>query len=255
MVDARPGMGYNAHMQGDVGAAGGRQSGLAAMDADQLLQRFTRCLVHNMSNPLAAILGCGQLLERMLQDGEPVDAGQCRAYVSMILSETEKCARALERLALLARPPELRPIPTDLHELIQRALDAFEVPDGISFALEREAWDPTVIADPELTCHVLVNLLQNAAEAMPEGGTITVRTENCHEGEKWVRLVVADEGPGIAPDLLPRITDPFFTTRQRHNGIGLTLCAQFISRQNGRLRIENGSPTGVRAIVVLPQED
>lgn len=247
-------MGYNAHMQGDVGAAGDRRSGLAAMDADQLLQRFTRCLVHNMSNPLAAILGCGQLLERMLEEGEPVPADQCRVYVGMLLSEAEKCARALDRLALLARPPELRPIPTDLHELIQRALDLFQVPEGISLALEREAWEPTANIDPELTRHVLVNLLQNAAEAMPEGGTITIRTENSREGEKWVRLVVADEGSGIAPDILPRITEPFFSTRQRQNGIGLTLCAQFVSRQNGHLRIENGSPTGVRAIVDLPQE-
>lgn len=240
-------------MQGDPGAAGDTRSGLDAMDAGQVLQRFTRCLVHNMSNPMAAILGCGQLLERLLQRGEPVDAAQCQVYVGMILSETEKCSRALDRLAMLARPPEPRPVPVDAHDLVQRALEAFPIPEGICVAIERQAWEPTVVADPELMGRVLTNLFQNAAEAMPEGGTITVRSENRDDGGRWVRLTVSDEGPGIAADVLPQATEPFFSTRQRHNGIGLTLCVQLLGRQGGRLTLEGEPAGGARAVVDLPQ--
>ncbi|NLC55845.1 MAG: HAMP domain-containing histidine kinase [Armatimonadetes bacterium] len=222
----------------------------ATLESEELLQRFTRRVIHNVSNPLAAILGCSQLLERLLQRRADGDLEQCQAYVTMIQSEAQRCSRMMDGLVLLARPPLPQPTTVNVHDVITGAIRAFECPEAVRIALEPGATAPVVRADPDHLDKVLRQLFQNAVEAMPQGGAITVRTASDAE---WLRLVVEDTGPGIPTELLPRVLEPFFSTRQGHNGVGLPVCARLIASQGGTLQVTSPPGGGVCVLLELPR--
>jgi len=251
-IDACARFGYNASMSVPCSSANGSQTTEGSLDVGYLLQRFASCLVHNVSNPLAAIVGCSQLLDRLLQNGEAVDVARCRSYAEIIDSEAQRCSRMLDRLAFLARPPAPRYADVDAHDVLHSALAAFACPEGIETVMECRAARSAVCADADLLVQALLALLENAGEAMPDGGKIAIGSDNPPGGENCVRLVVSDTGPGIAPEDLPHVAEPFFSTRQGHNGIGLTICRQLVESHGGRLTLRNTAPGSAEAIIELP---
>ncbi len=238
-------------MQTDGFAAGGSEPRWGPPEGELLFQRFARRLIHNLNNPLAGILGCAQLLDRALQRPEGLDAARCRGYVEMIQGEALACSRALQTLALVVRPVEAGPAPADTHTIIRETLDAFSCPPGVRAQFEPGARQPVASVDRDLMAQALLFVLQNAADALPGGGTITVRTADA--GER-LRITVSDTGPGIPPDALPRVTEPFFTTRQGHNGIGLTACQRIVACHGGELTIGAAAEGGARVTIELPRQ-
>ena len=115
---------------------------------------------------------------------------------------------------------------------------------------------PPVLADKAQLELALMNLVVNARDAMPEGGTITLCADEDHEerGDRFVRLVVRDEGTGMDPDTLSRATDPFFTTKGvgKGTGLGLSMVQGMVEQCGGRLRLESEVGKGTRVEVWLP---
>jgi signal transduction histidine kinase len=120
---------------------------------------------------------------------------------------------------------------------------------------ELKASRDTVWGDPEQLKGVFLNLILNAAEAMPDGGTLRVSTENRsapHEPAQAIRVRVADEGPGVPPELRERVFEPFFSTKAEGVGFGLALAQHAVETHNGTLTLEDRAGTGAVFVVELP---
>jgi signal transduction histidine kinase len=113
------------------------------------------------------------------------------------------------------------------------------------------------MADPEQIRQVLINLITNAAESMPDGGEVRIGlSANCHDTES--RMVVArvhDQGQGVAAEVQARIFEPFFTTKENGTGLGLCIAAQIMVRHGGRLTLESSTPQGSCFAVWIPAPD
>jgi len=198
----------------------------------------------------ATLLGRAQLLLARAQD-EPMREG---------LAELEEAAwrgtDMLQRLAVLAeadRPGAIAELPAVAQEalsFVRARVRAQGAPRGRVEMAADLGPAPSVALSPIALREVVVNLVLNAVEAMPAGGTVTVRTR-AHEG--GAELVVADGGEGIAPDVRPRIFDPFFTTRPGHLGLGLTVVEAVVLHAGGRLAVHSaGAGAGTTVTAWVP---
>ena len=209
-------------------------------------------LVHEINNPLTAILGNAHLLMKEAE-GSPDN----RERLGIIIQETSRAARLLKTVQSLSRPRPVVRRPCALNEETRALLD-FTEPQrdyvGIRTVAELDAVPP-VWADCDQIRQVLLNLVQNAQQAManhPGQRVLTVRTRS--EGDR-VLVEVLDTGPGIAPDVLPRIFDAFFTTKTAGEGTGLGLWVSYdiVEQHGGRLRADNRPGGGAVFTVELPR--
>jgi len=177
-----------------------------------------------------------------------------------ILAASQRAAKITAAILAAARnrsgqfePTNLRQLVEDSLVLLERELAKYRI------AVETQLADvPEVLAQGNQLQQVLLNLLINARQAMPQGGRLLVRLE--HEpGSEMVSLVVRDTGCGIEPDKLPRIFEPYFTTKQGPDetgrggtGLGLSLCRQIIEAHQGRIRVESTVGRGTQFTIRLP---
>jgi signal transduction histidine kinase len=111
---------------------------------------------------------------------------------------------------------------------------------------------PLVHGDPNALQQVLINLLTNAGDALEVGGTISLETSRVSRDEGMVRLIVRDTGPGIAPEILPRIFDPFYTTKSDGTGLGLSISYNIVREHKGTIDVESLPGKGTIFILTFP---
>ncbi len=145
--------------------------------------------------------------------------------------------------------------PCDLNALVAEALELEAVvrqSAGIALALEVVAPLPQVVGDCRQLREVLLNLLANARQAMPKGGTITLRADHCTlRGEDAVAIEVEDTGGGISAEIIRNIFNPFFSTHPKGTGIGLSISHRIVEQHHGEIEVLNGV-AGARFIVRIP---
>jgi signal transduction histidine kinase len=124
---------------------------------------------------------------------------------------------------------------------------------SVRAAFRVEDSEAEVIIDPIMFNQAFTSIITNAAEAMPEGGTLTVTLRQSDEAGH-VELLIADTGTGIAPDVLARIPSPFVTTKTRGLGLGLTLAMRMVERFSGRLTLESAVGKGTTVTIRLPRQ-
>jgi len=204
-------------------------------------------MVHKIRNPLTAIGGFARILERRLEPDHPE-----RDAVEVIAREADRMERITRDALDLARGVTPSPAAVEVAEILEDCLlllpDALEKQGVVvvrDFAVEPlRAW-----ADMAQLKQVVLNLLHNALEAMPHGGTLTLRTG----GEPgWASFAIADTGPGIPPTIRESIFDPFFTTKPGGTGLGLTLAHRLVQANGGRLELESHAGQGSAFRVWLP---
>jgi signal transduction histidine kinase len=208
-------------------------------------------VAHEINNPLTTILGQTQLLlaDRNLPD-------DLRARLTVVAEETTRAARIVQNLLLFARhyPPERRPC--SLVQQVERilSLKGFQLQQDDIRVATRLAACPPVWADENQIQQVLLNLVQNAHQAMTRQAGERVLTLEVGADDGWARIAVMDTGEGIPPEMLPRIFDPFFTTKPPGDGSGLGLSVSYgiVAEHRGRLRAENRPGGGTAFIVELP---
>ncbi|GAB4164683.1 MAG: hypothetical protein Tsb0017_02860 [Geothermobacteraceae bacterium] len=210
--------------------------------------RLAAGIAHEINNPLAVIGYAAQLLEREL----PGEEG--RDLVERIGSEVERLRALTGGLLDFSRPeePQLKPVePVDLIEDVLRLLH-YEVRKRAIELKQRFHPVPAVMADGNKLRQVLINLLQNAMQALGQGGCIelVLRAE-----EDWILIEVADNGPGIPEPLQERIFEPFFTTKKEGEGtgLGLYLCRKILQGHGGSLELESAPGMGARFRLALPR--
>jgi PAS domain S-box-containing protein len=230
---------------------------------------------HEIRNPLTGIGNCAQVLQMRLSDHD----GN-RRLADLILQETQRLDRIIASLLGFARPGQPRMRETRIEEVVRSSLH-FEQPvyekKGIRCEMRVVGMMPTIYADPEQIQQVMVNLLRNAAAAMPDGGLLSLEvsavrrrrhmrrrlgrraTDRLHvpsDGPlaRFVRVRVADTGTGISRDALPRIFDPFFTTRSEGTGLGLSVSQTIIQEHGGYISVQSVHGKGTVFEVDLPVE-
>jgi C4-dicarboxylate-specific signal transduction histidine kinase len=211
-------------------------------------------VAHEINNPLTTILGQAHLL-----GARPDLSDYLRERLTVISEEAARAARIVQNLLVFARhyPPERRP--ASLAEVARRVIDLMEYQlqrDKIRVVTEFDRCRP-VLADENQLQQVLLNLVQNAHQAMVKHRgerTLTLRIRAVAE---HAVIEVLDTGPGIAADVLPRVFDPFFTTKPPGEGSGLGLSVSYgiVTEHGGRLRVDNRPEGGAVFAIDLPWGD
>jgi signal transduction histidine kinase len=212
-------------------------------------------VAHEIRNPLTAIKAALFIQQKKFQPGSPE-----RGDIELVEREILRLERIVNEFLLFARPadPELATIRADQPlEEVQALLTAKLAKDGIH--LVREAAAPMrVQVDPAQIKQVLINLVQNAADSMDGGGTITLRARHDRKrlanGEADVVILeVADTGKGIPPEVEARLFDPFFTTKDSGTGLGLSIASRMVEKQGGSLQYQTQLNRGTTFGIVLPE--
>jgi PAS domain S-box-containing protein len=206
-------------------------------------------LAHEIGTPLNVISATAEYLLLDARD-------DARAQLRGIVAETERISRLVRDVLSFARGSAPGKVPVPLAEAVERVASLLRYTfdrKGLRVAVELPAGLPPAHADPDGLHQVLLNLLVNAAQAVPEGGRIGVRARAADAGgEPGVLLEVHDDGPGVPPELRERILDPFFTTRADGTGLGLAVCARIVADHGGDLRVGEGPLGGASFEVLLP---
>ncbi len=211
-------------------------------------------LHHEIKNPLAALWLHVQLLEEEI-DGQAA-SGEVRSMLNVIKAEVTRVGGVLESFRDFASFDQLNRTPVDLAKLVGRQAKLIspqaEMQEiDVQVQLPEEPLPP-VNADRVRLEQVLLNLLVNAMEAMPDGGTLTLRVA-AGEDAQSARIEVADTGPGIPAEARDCIFDPYFTTKNGGTGMGLALCEKLVRQHNGRLQFHT-SENGTVFELTLPNE-
>ena len=216
-------------------------------------------VAHEINNPLAAVTTCAEAVLRGLR-GEAAlsalaDERQWNFYLEEIVRQALRCKSITRGLLDLSRQRRARREACDINALVARAVKAFEprgAERGVSFGLELDPEVGEVATDEAMLRQVLDNLLSNALDAVPEGGRVSAST--ALHGER-VAVEVADDGPGIPPELLARIFDPFFTTKEagKGSGLGLAISNTLAEAVGGALTVETRPGAGSRFRLWIPR--
>ena len=208
-------------------------------------------VAHELNNPLTAILGHAQLLERRASDDKT------KGKVKMILDEAGRASKIVRNLLTFARKHKPEQQLIDLNEVIQKTLALREYELNLSriqVNMNLAENLPIVIGDFHQLQQVLLNLITNAEQAMLETrgeGVLTIESY-CEDGRACLK--VQDNGPGIPPEIGPRIFDPFFTTKSvgKGTGLGLSICYGILSEHHGKITVESEPEQGAKFFVSLP---
>ncbi|MHB8909631.1 MAG: ATP-binding protein [Syntrophales bacterium] len=202
-----------------------------------LLEKMAPVLAHEIRNPLGSIKGAAQVLRSEAESAEQ------RNLLDVITQEVDRLNRVVTQFLDYARPysPDVRP--RSINAVIEKAMAVIEANSrsaGIDIQLELHPHLPLVPMDQEQIHQVILNIAINAIEAMPEGGTLTIRTSRItSDAGDAVGISIRDTGHGIRRETLKQIFTPFFTTKERGVGLGLAVCQRIIRSHGGRIRVKS----------------
>lgn len=205
---------------------------------------------HEINNPLMNIMSLAALIEGNVKDDE-----QASNDLKLLQKEGQRCARIVQGILSFAREnkPDYREfdisqLVEDTLHLLQHRLESAEI--SVVTDLKHELY---MIGDSSQLQQVLVNIILNAVQASPTGGSIHIRT---YQDIDYVAVEIIDTGAGIQADDINKVFDPFFTTKSEGEGTGLGLSVSYgiVKRHGGTIHIENNETTGLRVVIMLPFE-
>jgi two-component system nitrogen regulation sensor histidine kinase NtrY len=215
-------------------------------------REVARRLAHEIKNPLTPIQLSAERLRRHFSDAPPAVQALVEECTRTIVGEVESLKGLVDEFSQFARMPAPRAVPTNLQALVTETLALYH---GIFAEVRIEsrfAPDvPLVRLDPEQIRRVIINLVDNAIEAMGRRGTIVLETGR-DTAAAVVRLVVADDGPGIPLAERDKLFLPYYSTKQRGSGLGLAIVRRIIAEHGGSIEVSDNEPRGTRFTVELP---
>ncbi len=215
-----------------------------------MVGRLLASVSHELNNPLQAIQNALFLIKE-----EEKLSSQGLQDMEIVLSETERLSILLERLRTTFHPTRTEDFQDmELNQIVENIISLTATHmrhKEISLQFFPDPDLPTISAIPGQIRQVVLNLFMNAVEAMQPGGNLSVQTQLI-PSEDRVLLSVSDTGPGIDPEILPHIFEPFFTNKETGTGLGLTITNDIIRQHNGAISAENNPQGGALFKVWLP---
>ncbi len=214
-------------------------------------------VAHEINNPLAGILTYAKLVKRWAQRGistepEKTEASEC---LDLIANESKRCGDLVRNLLTFSRRSPIHMENTDLNAVIERVVKLTKhrtEMQGVQVQVSADSSLPSAYCDASQIEQVLLALVMNAIDAMPHGGNLWISSQLV-EGQE-VELTVRDDGMGIPPELLPKIFEPFTTTKEVGKGIGLgcAISKGIVERHGGRIELKSDLGVGTTFRVYLP---
>jgi two-component system, NtrC family, nitrogen regulation sensor histidine kinase NtrY len=215
-------------------------------------REVARRLAHEIKNPLTPIQLCAERLRRHFSAAPEQTRSLVDECTATIVGEVESLKGLVDEFSQFARMPAPRATPTDLHALLSDALSLYS---GIFAQVDLHPRFapalPKVAVDPEQMRRVIINVVDNAIEAMDQRGTIEIETH--HEPvNSLVRIVIADNGPGIPAAERDKLFLPYYSTKQRGSGLGLAIVRRIVAEHGGSIDVTDNVPRGTRFAIELP---
>lgn len=215
-------------------------------------------LAHEVKNPLAGIKVSIEVLKSELDLAQ-----EDKEIFLRIINEINRIESLLKNMLNYARPLKPQPESIRIHEILDNIIktseyslkspgDTSRLTRNINFVKDYAADFPEIDADPAQMQQVLLNLVLNGIDAINESGTITVKTAQVPD--EAVQIRISDTGKGIAPEILGKVFNPFFTTKSKGNGLGLAICKRLVEQHNGTIEVFNNPEGGVTFVITLPEK-
>ncbi|MEW5894671.1 MAG: ATP-binding protein [Candidatus Omnitrophota bacterium] len=211
-----------------------------------VLGKLAGTLAHELRSPLGSIRNVSYLLTRELHRSENE---KIRKYLRILEKEVKASDEIVNDVLSFGREQQANPSSTNANSVIKRSIQKVAVPQNIRVVLKLADGLPSVMINETRIEHVLVNLINNAIQAMPRGGQITVTSES--NGENII-IHVTDTGEGISEENMKKIFEPLFSTKEHGFGLGLAICRSLLEINNGRINVRSKPGEGSTFTIALP---
>lgn len=228
--------------------------------------QMSAAVAHGLRNPLSSIRAAAQLSLHRLPPEAPI-----REQLQAVIAEVDRLERRINHLLDFTKPLPYSPAPVEVNCLVEALLSSVASPDdsrkrGLHVELDLQDDLPEARIDPSQIEQALLEVISNALEAMPKGGTLTITTrlkEVRSKGDDapphlspfsshFVEVSFHDTGEGIPEEIMPQVFEPFFTTKADGTGLGLAIAKRFVEQNKGTLTISSGAGRGTSVRITLP---
>jgi signal transduction histidine kinase len=215
--------------------------------------RIAAGVAHEIGNPLTSVLGHTEILQKQLKNKRLKDGGILLDLVERTRKETERINRIIKDLLQFSKPSITQIEDVDINRLIKNSLNVVSAQErfhAIDFVLSLGESIPSIKGNSDQLQQVLFNILINAADAMPHGGSISMQTK---QKGRWVIISIRDDGEGIPGDDLQKIFDPFYTTKSpdKGTGLGLSISLKIIEDLGGKIKVKSERGKGTEFTIYL----
>ncbi len=234
------------------------QARLLHQDKMISLGKLASSVVHEINNPISGMLNYAHLMQKVLKRGltTPEAAEKFAGYLELMESELSRCSKIVSNLLAFSRKSKIEFEPVQVNDLLARSLALSAHKLAMQNVAVKTGFDPRapeILGDFNQLQQCIINLIFNAIDAMPEGGTLTLESE-LHPASKVVEIRVGDTGCGIREEDIPYIFDPFFTTKKEGKGVGLGLSTTYgiVDRHKGTICVSSKPGRGTLFTIKLP---
>lgn len=211
-------------------------------------------VAHEINNPLGGLRNFASMLEN-----EPENVSQTKKYATLMLEGLKRVEMIVKRLLTFSRPYTLHIAENNINTILNSSLEFIEhriEPGHVLIQKELNDSLPPVFVDADHISQSLINIMVNALESMPNGGKLTIKTDNCKKHAECVTVCISDTGCGISDGIVDKIFDPFFTTKNKEGekglGMGLAISKRIIEDHHGEISVESKMGQGTTFSVCLP---
>lgn len=216
-------------------------------------REVARRIAHEIKNPLTPIqLSAQRLRKKYLHMVDPEARDVFDRSTATIIEQVDDLKRLANEFSNFARMPAPRFVPTDLEKILEDLTFIYrEGHPEVEFSLDVVDTPPEILVDPDQIKRAVINLLENALAAMPDGGSIRIRVSG-NTNAKEVSISIADTGTGIPPEDRKRLFEPYFSRKRGGTGLGLAIVHSIVTDHGGRIEVEDNTPKGTRFTLYLP---
>lgn len=235
----------------------GAQEEMLRVERMASIGKLSAVVAHEINNPLAGILTYSKLLKKRLGK-EPQPNEENLSMLELMESESRRCGEIVKNLMTFARPTSVNMEPSDLNAIIDRCVRLVQHQlklKNVELHLDLFKDLPSVRCDPGQIEQVILALMMNAIDAMPNGGNLSV-TSRIGTGSDHVQIEVRDDGVGMPREVLAKMFEPFFTTKEhgRGLGLGLAISRNIVERHGGRIEVSSEPGHGTVLTITLLQQ-
>jgi signal transduction histidine kinase len=212
--------------------------------------KFSMIIAHELKNPLGIIKGSVDILDKPAT--EAVTQETMKSYIR---DEVKRLNKLIEDFLAFARPMPPQKTFADVNDTVRKISGHFMIPEELNkdISLQIDLGDPPRIAiDENQIYQALLNLINNAVQAIEQKGEIHIKTD-CQD--RRVRIQVSDSGPGLSAEVKNKIFEPFFTTKAKGSGLGLTIVKKFVENHSGYIEVADFSEGGTTVSMFFPMQE